>query len=90
MYEDYINEKISKEEYLKLKAEKEQLITNLKNEIEKMKSISLQDKEKTEQCQVLKKYLKEDILTKEMVDIFIDKVYIYDKESIKIDWKFKK
>ena len=90
MYEEYINEKISKEEYLKLKAEKEQLINNLKNEIEKIKNIFLENKEIREENQILRNYLKEDVLTKEMVDIFIDKIYIYDKENIKIDWKFKK
>uniref|UniRef100_UPI0029423815 recombinase family protein n=1 Tax=uncultured Tyzzerella sp. TaxID=2321398 RepID=UPI0029423815 len=90
IYEDYINEKISKEEYLKLKREKEQLITNLKNEIEKVKNISLENKEIREENKILRNYLKEDVLTKEMVDIFIDKIYIYDRENIKIDWKFKK
>ena len=90
LYEDYISEKITKEDYLKIKKEKEVLINEIKDKIEVLNNKSLEDEEIQEEIQIFKKYLKEEKLNKGMLDIFVNKIYIYDENKIKIEWKFKK
>ena len=89
LYEDYINRKISKEDYLKIKTEKELLINNLKKDIEKLNDKFLENKNIEEEIKILKKYLKEDSPQK-IIDIFLEKIYIYDKNIVNINWNFKK
>ncbi len=90
MYEDYINKKITKENYLKMKAEKEISINILKEEIQELNNKFLQNKNMEKESSILKKYLKEESLTKDMVDVFLKSIYIYDNNTIRIEWNFKK
>ena len=90
MYEDNINKKITKENYLKMKAEKEISINILKEEIQELNNKFLQNKNMEKESSILKKYLKEESLTKDMVDVFLKSIYIYDNNTIRIEWNFKK
>ena len=66
------------------------LINEIKDKIEVLNNKSLEDEEIQEEIQIFKKYLKEEKLNKGMLDIFVNKIYIYDENKIKIEWKFKK
>ena len=89
MYEDYINEKITKTAYLKIKEEKVTLINSLKKEIKEINNKSLQYENNQKEIKLLKKYLKEETLTKNMVDVFLKNIYVYDNNTVKIEWNFK-
>lgn len=54
MYEDYINEKITKENYLKIKKEKEVLINKIKDKVEKLNHKSLENEDIQEEMKILK------------------------------------
>ena len=90
IYEDYINQKITKEDYLKIKLEKENLINEIKEKIKKLELEISEYKEFDEENKIFEKYMNSNELNQEMVDIFLKNIYIYDKDTIKIEWKFKK
>ena len=84
IYEKYIELIISKEEYLKEKIYIEQTLHNLKENLDELNLIieNLEDEK-------AKDYKENDFenLTKDIIDNFIEKIYIYDKDNIEIFWK---
>lgn len=88
-YEDYAYKKITKDEYLKIKLENENMFKNINK---KLKEIDLNIK-KSENINneniLLKRYLNLDKLNRELVEMFIKKICVYDENTIKITYNFK-
>ena len=84
IYEKYTELIISKEEYLKEKIYIEQTLHNLKENLDELNLMLENLEEDKSKC-----YKENDFenLTKDIIDNFIEKIYIYDKENIEIFWK---
>ncbi|WP_250278912.1 recombinase family protein [[Clostridium] colinum] len=79
-YEKYLEGEIEKNNYINIKLDIEDKINNLK--ISSNISTAKNDK-------VLNKSLFLEQLDKKIVDVFINNIYIYNENNIKINWKFK-
>ena len=81
----YLDECMSKEEYLinrkKIEDKKEEIYQKLKNLKTKTKRYIKLDN--------MEKGIYGDELTYEIIDLFIKKIYVYDKDVIEIKWNFK-
>lgn len=84
IYEKYTELIISKKEYLKEKIYIEQTLQNLKENLDELKLMLENLEEDKPKC-----YKENDFenLTKDIIDNFIEKIYIYDKNNIEIFWK---
>ena len=86
VYEEYLEERLSKVKYLERKKDIKNKIIQYEEKIKKIENNLL----KLENSSVeFNKYLKESQVTKRVIDCFIDKIYIYSESNIKIKWKFK-
>lgn len=89
LYEQYAYKKITRQNYLKMKMEKTELINEIKQEIEEINLTTKELKNVDNENKLFEKYINCTELTKEMVDTFVKKIYIYDNNEIKIVWNFK-
>lgn len=85
MYEDYREEKISKKEYLESKVELEEKVLGFKEKIRLLEDslvngLDLQVKDATG-LEVMGKYLKVEKLTKELVDVVVERVVVGKKRQ---------
>lgn len=85
MYEDYREEKISKKEYLERKVELEEKVLGFKEKIRLLEDslvngLDLQVKDATG-LEVMGKYLKVEKLTKELVDVVVERVVVGKKRQ---------
>ena len=86
VYEEYLEENLSKVKYLERKKDIKNKIIHYEEKIKKIENnIYTLENSNIE----FNKYLKESQLTKKVIDYFIDKIYIYSENNIKIKWKFK-
>lgn len=85
IYDLYLNEELTKESYL----EKKKYLKNKKEEL----SVTLKEyRENTiflNELEEKKNHLKINKLTKEIVEYFINKIYVFEDNRIDILWKFK-
>ncbi len=94
LYEEYMAETISLEYYTAQSVEFESVIGDLENKIEsldeKIKNISDSNKVTRELhgSMTLEEYLECTALTREIVETFVDCIYIFPDNKVKIDWKF--
>ena len=88
-YEKYLEGEISKQDYLSIKYNLEDNINNCLNEIKNIKEKMIKSNQENKENIILKKYFNSEELTKEMVDNFVNCIYIYDDNNIKIEWSFK-
>lgn len=94
MHQDYCEGRISKEKYLKDKAELSKQIQNLEVQRTLMEEdITKRDKQyslfKTEFANTVEKYKDEKELTKEMADAFIEKIFVDNSHNIEIIFRFR-
>ena len=89
LYEKYKDGQIDRDEFVagrdKLKAQAEEIK-------EKMKETVLRQEGKDEVKrigEIVRKYREAGELTKEMEEMFVERVEVYDGERIKVKWKFK-
>lgn len=93
MYEDYQEEKISKEEYLERKVELEAKSQELKEKMMLMENslvngLDLQVKDVTG-LEVMGKYLKVQKLTKELVDAVVEKIVVGKGKEVEVVLKYE-
>lgn len=93
LYEKYVEEEISSENYHTQRASLDDELKSIKSQLSDVeKMIEKQSNEDTSPLPkpaVLKGYLSATTLDREMVETFIDCIYVYPDRRIKIDWKFK-
>ena len=92
LYDDYAEERIDREGYLKERdrltvrqEEMESCIKALQSELTKAEAVS--DPGRPQESR-LKQYLKADTLTRKMVEELVDNICVYTDRSIKINWRF--
>ncbi|MFI3250710.1 MAG: recombinase family protein [Eubacteriales bacterium] len=94
LYEEFIEGRITPSEYHCKRDEIERNIIELTNLIQKKQETLDQEKENTRQeadaneKSLLVPFLKEETLTREMVDAFIHCIYVYPEKKIEIHWNF--
>lgn len=89
LYEIYLNEQITRDDYVHQKNEKELLINKIQKQIEILQEEILELDSISDENKLFEKYMKSSELTREMVEAFIDCIYIYDN-TVNIEWSFKK
>ena len=94
LYESYIAGDCSKERYLKQKAEIDKTVQELDEDVKKQESaLSTLEEEvhapENPLRELSNQYLDTPSLTKEMVQAFIQDIYIYPDSQIEIAWKFR-
>ena len=92
LYDKKIEEIITENEYLKLRAEKDTLEKEIRTQIEKLEqelsAMSLSENTTLPKDDTLMNYLQSEKLTREMVVYFVDCIYVYSQDEIHIDWNF--
>lgn len=98
LYENYTSEELTKEMFLKQKADTDKKIDDIKQKKERIEA-QLRGKNEVSQTKdandAQSKYLvsifytSSDKLTYDMVHAFINVIYVYDENNIEIEWKFK-
>ncbi len=85
LYMLYLNENMDKEQYLSSRKDIETKKENITKKIESLKN----ETRRYIKLDGIEKVIYEDKLTYEMVDLFVKKIYIYNKSKIKIEWNFQ-
>lgn len=85
IYELYLNEELSKENYI----QKKSFLQKKEEEINLLLSQYTNEDIFFDEVVQIKEYLKINKLTKEIVDYLINKIYIFKDNKIEILWKFK-
>ncbi len=88
-YEQYIERKLTEEQFSKINLDLTRELEPIQNKLEEI-DFQLQYSQKKDSFQnQIEKIVKQDFhsLTKELVDIFIDKIYVFKENRIEIKWK---
>ncbi len=85
MYMLYLDENMDKKQYLLDRKNIEDKKKDITRKIEELKN----GNRKYIKLNGIEKVIYEDFLTCEIVDLFIKKIYLYDKDKIKIEWNFE-
>ena len=92
-YEAYKDELLSREDFIKEKMALDEQINTLLSEIEKCRQkvydVKHTDVEEPDAVLRLGQFAPFDSLTREMVETFVEQVYICQDGSLRIEWKFK-
>lgn len=92
LYDSKLDGAISKEQYIakrdELSAQQEDLEQKIEEMNAKIKLLKQQQNGDTPQIEVFETYLSSDCLTREMVEVFVDCIYVHSDRSIHIDWLF--
>lgn len=94
LYESFMNMEVKKEEYMAKKSEIETKISELKAEICKKEKEIMEEKEKIEleklnqEKSAYQRMLDENELTREMVETFVDYIYVHPDLSVEVVWNF--
>ena len=82
-----------RETYLEQKKTYEQLLVRMQNNIEKQKAavnkMAQVDLTEVAGFEMLEGQMKLQKLNKEIVDAFVAKIVVYDREKVEIKWKFR-
>ncbi len=90
-YEQYIERKLTEEQFGKINLELTKELEPIQNKLEEI-DFQLQYSQKRDSFQnQIEKIVKYDFhsLTKELVDIFIDKIYVFKENYIEVKWKIE-
>ena len=90
-YEQYIEGKLIEEQFSKINLELTKELEPIQNKLEEI-DFQLQYSQKRDSFQnQIEKIVKYDFhsLTKELVDIFIDKIYVFKENRIEVKWKIE-
>ena len=88
-YEQYIERKLTEEQFSKINLDLTRELEPIQNKLEEI-DFQLQYSQKKDSFQnQIEKIVKQDFhsLTKELVDIFIDKIYVFKENRIEVKWK---
>lgn len=92
-YESYKLGMTDRETYLEQKKTYEQLLVRMRDNIEKQKTavnkMATVDLPEVAGFEMLEGQMKLQKLNKEIVDVFVAKIIVYDRERIEIKWKFR-
>ena len=91
LYEQYIEGKLTEEQFSKINLELTKELEPIQNKLEEI-DFQLQYSQKRNSFQnQIEKIVKYDFysLTKELVDIFIDKIYVFKENRIEVKWKIE-
>ena len=91
LYEQYIEKKLTEEQFTKSNLELTKELEPIQNKLEEI-DFQLQYSQKRDSFQnQIEKIVKHDFhsLTKELVDIFIDKIYVFKENHIEVKWKIE-
>lgn len=94
LLEDYHERSLSEEEYLKKRKKIISLLEKIQNEWEIEKGIMDKENDSLEkssqdELEVLLKYSKMEILTREIAEVFVEKIEVDGDKNIDIYWKFR-
>ena len=89
LYEQYIEKKLTEEQFTKLNLELTKELESIQNKLEEI-DFQLKHSKNTLQNQV-KGIIKDTplLLNKKLVDFFIDKIYIFKENRIDVKWKIE-
>ncbi len=89
LYEQYIEKKLTEEQFTKLNLELTKELESIQNKLEEI-DFQLKHSKNTLQNQV-KGIIKDTplLLNKKLVDFFIDKIYIFKENQIEVKWKIE-
>ena len=92
LYENYAFKKISREEYqqksLKMSEQLSILSVKIEDTASKLHQLETEHQRTEEDMKQIIRYLHIEELTQEVVDTFIEKVYVYKGKKVDIRWKF--
>lgn len=93
LYTDYVEGLLTKEEYVMMKGDYQSELAFLQKEIKALeKQIQSKKKKKAELTMaknVMKEYLKKNILTEEIIQQFIERIEIHQTDTVEIKFKFE-
>ena len=96
LYENYIEGKSTKEQYLaekednqELKEKYEEQLQDLKKQLEEQEIKEEQDKEKQRKDSMILQFHNQEEITKEMLQALVEKITVYPDGEIEILWKFR-
>ena len=90
-YEEYIQEKITEEQYRKINLELTKELEPIQNKLEEI-NLQLQHSQSRNNLQNQIEKITENtpfLLTKELVGFFIDKIYVFKENRIEVKWKIE-
>ncbi len=90
-YEEYVQEKITEEQYRKINLELTKELESIQNKLEEI-NLQLQHSQSRNNLQNQIEKITENtpfLLTKELVDFFIDKIYVFKENRIEVKWKIE-
>ena len=91
-YEAYAEGVISRETYLTKKEELTDKIDSLQTALDRLRSLAEEDTAMTDAVSTINEKAEQsmvyDTLTKEMADAFIETVYVYDEQTIEVEFTF--
>ena len=96
LYENYIEGKFTREQYLAekednqdLKEKYEEQLQDLKKQLEEQKLKEEQDKEKQRKDSIILQFHNQEEITREMLQALVEKITVYPDGKIEILWKFR-
>ena len=96
LYENYIEGKFTREQYLAekednqdLKEKYEEQLQDLKKQLEEQKIKEEQDKEKQRKDSIILQFHNQEEITREMLQALVEKITVYPDGKIEILWKFR-
>lgn len=92
LYEQMVDGKFDREQYIREREELSARQAGIQQEMEeleeKLRQIRQMDHDAIPKTETLLQYLQEETLTREMVDAFVKCIYVYDAQSVHIEWMF--
>ncbi|USF31235.1 hypothetical protein C820_002681 [Clostridium sp. MD294] len=91
LYEQYVKGKLTEEQFTKLNLELTKELEPIQNKLEEIDFQLKHSKNKNTLQNQVKGIIKDTplLLNKELVDFFIDKIYIFKENQIKVKWKIE-
>ena len=96
LYENYIEGKSTREQYLAEKADNQELkekyeeqLQDLKKQLEEQEIKEEQDREKQRKDSMILQFQNQEEITKEMLQALVEKITVYPDGEIEILWKFR-
>ena len=91
LYEQYIEKKLTEEQFTKLNLELTKELESIQNKLEEIDFQLKHSKNKNTLQNQVKGIIKDTplLLNKKLVDFFIDKIYIFQDNLIEVKWKIE-
>ncbi len=88
-YKQYVEEEISRDMFVKLKADCDSKIAELETQIEVLSKEKIPVVTNNKTATLINLFTSRENFTNEIAKAFIKAIYIYDDENIEIEWNFK-